>query len=864
MNILQQLADIIGTELAKLKDEVSTGTGGEANSFIGLRDTPTAYQENKRNLKVNLLNNAIELVHDNMIADGEFRGFLNSLLHHQYPLQVTAGDEINITNLSRYHITYRTSNGTVRNLRMSDELGMGGRDVYIRIDGGEPTCVPPNDPNGLAGDYDKETNSCFPIEQVPVPASTFQDAWKIEDSALASGVTSYQAKIRILKTGEYATGWIDVHTMHSDIKQLLADFVLHNVNILSLQDQIATLQQATSSISAPTYTKEDLPLSGKNSDLALVTDGTISGSQTMSYFYDGGWYRTLDNSLITNQTIDIYLLAGQSNAHGHASVEYLTDEQKTQNGLFYSSWHQNTSNASTTQYYSPWATSLVAGNTRGDSDKITLGGSTMFGPEMGFVARANEIDLTDSQPIGILKHAIGASSLIDDGSADGGLSDWDLTATGDKRGDALRAFKLAVQDGLGKLTTAGYSFRLAGVIWWQGESGATTVDLQALIAHMRDWLSTEFTLDIPKEQLPFVITTTTSYWGTHLVEVSNADAYVGVVNTMDYASPEGASRTLVHPGSNETYPATQAEVDAGIATNVGDPVGSQDYDGDGVNDMFTIGQAYADQMELAKSGNTNSLWKPDNVELWLDASDTSTTEFNGTNLVSIKDKNSDGTVGSNTFNANGNIVASSIGGLQTLTFEDDSDTATGNVGGLGTDYIQSSTLASPISGNNQIWYFIISPINVGTDDSGASAFDGMFQVGAKTYLTSIGWFYDQNQQLNSTGVLPNNEVSILAIQFNWATSGTNGTTSVWLNGNSVGTPNRPQNTNTNTAMSTPASSAWKFMMYNNGQNFLEGQFCEFIASDNLNDRLKIEGYLAHKWGVASKLPTGHTYKDIAP
>ena len=282
--------------------------------------------------------------------------------------------------------------------------------------------------------------------------------------------------------------------------------------------------------------------------------------------------------------------------------------------------------------------------------------------------------------------------------------------------------------------------------------------------------------------------------------------------------------------------------------------------GDGVNDMFTIGQAYADQMDLAKAGNTGGLWKPDDVELWLDASDTGTTTFSGSTLVSIKDKNSDGSVGSNTFTANGNIVAGSINGLQTLTFEDDTDDAQGNAGGYGTDYIESGTLANSMSSNNQLWFFVINPANLGADD-----FDGMFQVKAITYLSKLKRFYSNNQvlQLHSS-LLPNSEVSILAIQMNWATSGNNGTTSMWINGTSEGTPNRTQDTNTNNPLSSTGTNAWKFMMYNNGQNFLEGQFCEFIATDSLSDRQKIEGYLAHKWGIESKLPSGHTYKDSAP
>jgi hypothetical protein len=33
---------------------------------------------------------------------------------------------------------------------------------------------------------------------------------------------------------------------------------------------------------------------------------------------------------------------------------------------------------------------------------------------------------------------------------------------------------------------------------------------------------------------------------------------------------------------------------------------------------------------------------------------------------------------------------------------------------------------------------------------------------------------------------------------------------------------------------------------------------------NIDDVIKAEGYLAHKWGLTSSLPSDHTYKNSAP
>jgi hypothetical protein len=42
------------------------------------------------------------------------------------------------------------------------------------------------------------------------------------------------------------------------------------------------------------------------------------------------------------------------------------------------------------------------------------------------------------------------------------------------------------------------------------------------------------------------------------------------------------------------------------------------------------------------------------------------------------------------------------------------------------------------------------------------------------------------------------------------------------------------------------------------------EVCIFDSHPDTEDREKIEGYLAHKWGVAANLPAGHPYETSAP
>ena len=44
----------------------------------------------------------------------------------------------------------------------------------------------------------------------------------------------------------------------------------------------------------------------------------------------------------------------------------------------------------------------------------------------------------------------------------------------------------------------------------------------------------------------------------------------------------------------------------------------------------------------------------------------------------------------------------------------------------------------------------------------------------------------------------------------------------------------------------------------------DGNIYEIIAVTSTGDRAKIEGYLAHKWGLEADLPANHPYKETAP
>jgi hypothetical protein len=49
--------------------------------------------------------------------------------------------------------------------------------------------------------------------------------------------------------------------------------------------------------------------------------------------------------------------------------------------------------------------------------------------------------------------------------------------------------------------------------------------------------------------------------------------------------------------------------------------------------------------------------------------------------------------------------------------------------------------------------------------------------------------------------------------------------------------------------------------------YFDGKISELIIISSvatLNLRQKVEGYLAHKWGLTANLPAGHPYKTVGP
>ena len=102
--------------------------------------------------------------------------------------------------------------------------------------------------------------------------------------------------------------------------------------------------------------------------------------------------------------------------------------------------------------------------------------------------------------------------------------------------------------------------------------------------------------------------------------------------------------------------------------------------------------------------------------------------------------------------------------------------------------------------------------------------------------------------------------------FGVATDATNATLSqritLLINGSSY-----QGNTSSATANSNNALFDWQIGDYQTGSAFFQGDVAEMIivsGAVTTDTRQRIEGYLAHKWGLDGNLPSNHPYKNYGP
>lgn len=124
-----------------------------------------------------------------------------------------------------------------------------------------------------------------------------------------------------------------------------------------------------------------------------------------------------------------------------------------------------------------------------------------------------------------------------------------------------------------------------------------------------------------------------------------------------------------------------------------------------------------------------------------------------------------------------------------------------------------------------------------------------------------------NGQFNTTaGTTAINTASSYVVAAQW--DKTAQTRTLWVNGGQDA-QSTSLGSNTYNINMQPILGSNAYGSTSGGQTFSGFMFevvvlHETIAAGSPSEKEKLEGYMAHKWGLASSLPTGHPYKSAAP
>ena len=505
--------------------------------------------------------------------------------------------------------------------------------------------------------------------------------------------------------------------------------------------------------------------------------------------------------------VDLYLVMGQSNAHGHSAISGLTSQQQHNIHVgFHTSWHHNTSNATTTQYYSGYDTNMKIGKTRGDTGETTVD-SNNFGVEWGF-AKKLEADNNSHDKIGIIKYAVGASTI-----QDSSFADWDPS----KNNECFQGFKNTIADALPKIKASGLEPRWKGFVWYQGESNGGTQPYiyKAWLAELVSAIEAELSVT----NLPCVFVAPADQNGNDLY-VNNAHASLAKEeNYYDFVKA-----STYHSGAN-----SNVHLDS--------------------SDMYDLGEAVGSAMARATSGTaTEKEFQMSDItsRLWLDFDDTNVYTMTGANVTQIADKS-----GNNySFSASGGStlqpIANELGGRTILRFDQNAD------------FTNAPPIAFSPTARHR-WFFVVKVTSVDAHDAllTYSKSNPTLQLilfnfsGAGQFKAE--WYGNPNPQLrgNSTNLL--NQWHILSVEYDIP----NTRASAFLDATAY---------NTNVSASGISTMGAGQLRFNKYQNTIDSDWAEavFLEDASATDVQKVEGYLAHKWSISSLLPSSHPYKYYAP
>jgi hypothetical protein len=240
-------------------------------------------------------------------------------------------------------------------------------------------------------------------------------------------------------------------------------------------------------------------------------------------------------------------------------------------------------------------------------------------------------------------------------------------------------------------------------------------------------------------------------------------------------------------------------------------------------------------------------WTPANITtaLWLDAADASTITTVSGAVSQWNDKSGNGRHAIQVTSGNRPSVNSTgINNTPAISFNGSSGFLSFPSGFLSgtTNLTVAMILSSPNQSNSAIW---------GAINAAGTGLELLWNsvIGRSTFvrINNLDYSYSGLWSINSTPAITTFTASPTA-------------TAGFFNGSSVTL------TRAGGISGLNYNGIYSMGRYAGGQygQMLMGEFVILESSASANDRQKLEGYLAHKWGLTANLPAGHPYKVNPP
>ena len=279
----------------------------------------------------------------------------------------------------------------------------------------------------------------------------------------------------------------------------------------------------------------------------------------------------------------------------------------------------------------------------------------------------------------------------------------------------------------------------------------------------------------------------------------------------------------------------------GSALSVG--TGKEGFYGKQLNNL-TPGQTYYYRAKTSFSQNPKNIGGND-LKVWLDASDLSETPDPWT------DKSGNGNSPSK--NGSPSVVSNSQNSLNVLRFDS-----------LNSEFYNKTS--ANLTNGDQTWMLLIKPLGAGSATNHTSGGILSWVVDGNNF-----WVFQANDSsLGFKGRVRHKSSGTFRL-----TSATPATTSNWTLFEIAfdRTNNRFYSWRNGTVLDNGVTHSYglgdnaefRIMRGSNSRN-VAGDVAEIIAYKSVDSaiRLKMEGYLLHKWGLASNLPANHSYKSEEP